>query len=209
MSGCVVSVSTPHFASPHRPPVGLTFVCLCPEDNPTAKSLPAFNTTSYSILGPKPKLFKVGGDRIEVEVKGCLVFKIFNVFCCFNGIMPNKPRGPGICTQFDSAYCCFMLPGKDQHPRLPGDLVPLLPTLTQTGQCEQRRRGRRVLNCCRGSEPQDPNPKGKAALICSTVGELRCCYYPFAGISMARKIVGSTSKGGVALLLTVKDKVEE
>ena len=169
--------------------------------------MPAFNTTSYSILGPKSELFKVGGDRIEVEAEGCFSFN--SMVCCYNRAMLDDITGSRICKQLGSAHCCFMLPGKDQHPRLPGDLVPLLPTLTQTGQCEQRRRGRRVLNCCRGSEPQDPNPKGKAALICSTVGELRCCYYPFAGISMARKIVGSTSKGGVALLLTVKDKVEE
>ncbi|XP_043196344.1 uncharacterized protein LOC122367378 [Amphibalanus amphitrite] len=142
------------------------------------------NITSitYSASELRPILFDVGDDSIKVNLQGCTHRN--NLVCCFNRPMLENLPAPRLCSSFLSASCCYMLPGRDKYPRLPADLVPLLPTLTQSGQCEQRRRGRRVLHCCRGAEPSDPNPSGRAARICSDVGDMRCCYHPFAGHRM-------------------------
>ena len=167
--------------------------------------MPAYNTTAYTVSGPDPELFQVGGDQIEMEAQGCFSFN--RIVCCHGRPMLESLSGPRICSQFETAQCCYMIPGQDQHPRLPADLVPLLPTLTSPGQCEQRRRGRRVLHCCRGAEPRDPSPPGKAARICNAVGELRCCYHPFAGVSFAVKM--QSKKAGLGLIVTAKNDVEK
>ncbi|KAF0296114.1 hypothetical protein FJT64_006440 [Amphibalanus amphitrite] len=176
-------------------------------DNSTETEELVFNTTTYSASAPSPELFKVGGDRIDMEAEGC--FNFGSMLCCYNTAVPDSLSAARVCQQFSGASCCYLLPGRDQYPRLPADLVPLLPTLTQSGQCEQRRRGRRVLHCCRGAEPSDPNPDTQATRICTDVGDMRCCYHPFAGIDFGVVIRGSTENGGSVLGVSVKSGAEE